>query len=204
MTFRKTYSRLDNNAEAQAVSSLELAVMINNLRVGRLQGLRYSLQAGPRDVIEIGTDRVVEYVPGIKRYSGTIQSLTIKYGPIISRLSSMAGGTVDAESLAATISNMPEFDIQIVDRGNPDLQSPALYAPAQDTQSLAGGGKLLMTLMGCVIETSEQGINANDALVMESIGFKFVDVVPGVKGQSNDAQFGTEFSGFPTAANNIG
>jgi len=200
MTFRKTYSRLDNNPEAQAVSSMELAVMVNNLPVGRVQSVRWSLQASPRDVTEIGSDRVVEYVPGIKRYSGSIQSLTIKYGPLISRLSSMAGGTVDAESLAKTLSDMPEFDIQVIDRGNPDLTSPSLYAPSQDTGNLAGTGNLLYTLMGCVIESAEQGINASDALVMESASIKFVDIVPAVKGNPTHGQF----SGFATAGSNIG
>lgn len=202
MAFRQTYSRLDNAPESQAVSSLEIVAVINNLRIGRLQGLRYSGQAGPRPVTEIGTDRTVEFVPGLKSYQGTVQSITIKYGDLVKRLVSMAGGIIDPDSHAAMLSNMPEFDIQILDRGNPNYQSPLLYAPSSDTQNLAGSGKLIKTLMGCVIETFDQSFNSNEALVMESVSLKFVDIVPGTEGSTVNNQE-LRLSGIPDNAANL-
>ena len=111
MAFRQTYSRLDNASEAQAVSSLEMVIVVGGQRVGRCQGLRYSGQAAPRPVTEVGSDRRVEFVPGVKAFQGTLQSIAIKYGPLAKRIASMAGGLIDADSYAATLSNMPEFDI---------------------------------------------------------------------------------------------
>lgn len=175
--FRRSYSRITNEPESQAVSSLEMVVVINNQRVGRVQGLRYSGQAQPRPVTEVGTDRTVEFVPGIKNFQGSIQSMTIQYGDIVKRLASMSGAVIDPDSYAATLSNFPEFDIQIFNRGNPDFASPELYAPTGSSQELAGAGRLDRTLIGCVIETFDSNLNANEALIMESVSFKFIDIV---------------------------
>ncbi len=194
MAFRTTYSRLDNSPESQALSSLEIVLKINNIPIGRAQGLRRSGQAAPRPVNEMGSDRVVEFCPGIKTYSGSLQSLTLKYGDLIKRLGSAAGAALDSQSKAASLSNFPEFDISVLDRGNPDYQSPQLYAPSSSTASLAGSGKLIVTLIGCVIESFEQSFNVNEALVMESINFKYIDELAEAQEQG---QQGTLFSGLP-------
>jgi hypothetical protein len=154
-----------------------MLVVINGMRVGRLQGLRYSAQGSPRPVTEVGTDRNVEFVPGIKQFQGSIQTIMLRYGPIIKRLASMSGAVIDPDSVAATLSNFPEFNIEVYDRGNPDYNSPALYAPTGNSQDLTGSGKLAETLIGCVIETFDKNLNANEALIMESVSFKFIDVV---------------------------
>lgn len=196
MAFRTTYSRLDNAPEAQAVSSLEIVLRINNIPIGRAQGLRRSGQAAPRPVNELGTDRVVEYVPGVKTFQGSLQSLTLKYGSLVKRLASATGTPIDPDSMAATLSNFPEFDITVLDRGNPDYTSPQLYAPAQDAGNLAGSGKMLITLIGCVIESFDQNFSNSEALVMESVSFKYIDEVT----EAQDTGSGTGgdlFSGLP-------
>jgi hypothetical protein len=194
MTFRVSYSRLDNDPASQALSSLEIVLRINNIPVGRAQGLRRSGQAAPRPVNEMGSDRVVEFVPGIKTFQGTLQSITLKYGDLMKRLASAAGGEIDAQSKAATLSNMPEFDISVLDRGNPNFTSPSLYAPAGSGQNLAGTGKLIVTLIGCVVESFEQSFNVNEALVMESVSFRYIDEV--VEAQDGGSTQNQLFSGF--------
>ena len=195
MSFRQTYSRFDNDPLSQAESSLEMVIMINNLRMGRIQGLRYSGNAAPRPVTEIGTDRRVEFVPGIKTYQGSIQAITITYGDLLKRISSVTGTPVDPASKAATLSNFPEFDIVITRRGLPSYNNPALYAPPQSEQPLAGSGGMSKTLVGCVITSFEGSINVNEALLMESVSFEFIDIME----DAQDFKGGNQlFSGFPT------
>lgn len=177
MAYRQTYSRIENSAEAQAESTLEAVVVINGQRMGRVQGLRRSGQAAPRPVQEMGSDRVIEHVPGIKVFQGTLQSITIVYGDLVRRLASVAGGQIDANSKAATLSNMPDFNIALMRRGAPDYSSPELYAGASGEQNLAGTGKLITTLIGVVIESFEQGLSVNETLIMESVSFRYIDEV---------------------------
>lgn len=193
MAFRQTYSRVDNSPESQAESSLEAVVVINSIRVGRVQGLRRSGQAQPRPVQEMGSDRVIEFVPGIKTFQGTLQSITITYGDLIKRLSAMVGGQIDSNSKAATITNFPEFDIALMRRGLPSYGSPSQYAAPGGSQDLAGTGKLITTLVGCVIETFEQSFNANESLIMESVSFRYIDEVIDASGSSSQETL----SGFP-------
>lgn len=177
MPFRETFSRLTNAPEARAETTLEAVVVINGLKMGRVQGLRKSLQAGPRPVDELGSDISVEIVPGIKKYNGSLQSITIRYGDLVKRLASMAGGVIDTNSKAATLSNMPEFDIAILRRGTPTFGSPQLYAPTGGSQDLVGSGGVVSVLVGCVIATAEQTYGVQDALVMESCTFQYIDEV---------------------------
>lgn len=177
MAFRTTYSRIENSEESRAVSTNEAIVTINGLKVGRCQGLRTSLQANSRPIQEMGSDRNVEFVPGIKRFQGTLQSITIQYGNLVQRLASMAGGSIDPDSIAAIISNMPEFDISIVQRGAPSFTAPQLYSPPGGFQDLAGAGQVIKTLIGCVISSAEQPFNVNEPLIMESVSFEYIDEV---------------------------
>jgi hypothetical protein len=87
-----TNSRLINDEQSQVSSSVEAAITINGFPVGRAQGIRGSMQGGVRPVNEIGSDGAVQLLPGIKAYQGTIQAVAIKYGSLIKRLASMAGG----------------------------------------------------------------------------------------------------------------
>jgi hypothetical protein len=175
MVFRQTYSHIDNTDFAKAESTLEAVLVINNLRMGRVQGIRRSMQAQPRPVTEMGTDRGVEYVPGIKMFQGSLQTVTIRYGNLVRRLASMSGGLIDGDSKAATISNMPEFDIVVVRRKVPQFGAPEMYNVGSTQQDLAGGGKPILTLVGCVIENFEQALNVNDSLIMESVSIKYID-----------------------------
>jgi hypothetical protein len=207
MVFRKTYSTVDNNPNARAELSLEMVIMINNIPQGRIQGLRTNYNTGVGTVDEIGTDHAVEFTPGKKTYQGTIQSLIVKYGSLMQRIASAAGSPIDANSLSATISNLPEFDIHIMRRGQAQLGTPQPYAPASASQKLAGAGKPLYILQGCVIASGEFSINANQALMMESVSFQFIDMAPGTGDFSNagtDTRFtssgGTLFSGLPISA----
>lgn len=177
MPFRRTYSNVDSSEQSQALSSLEAVVIIGGQRMGRIQGLRHSGQAQPRPVNEIGSDKSVEFVPGIKQYSGTIQSITIAYGDLVRRIASLTGGQIDPDSYAATLSNLPEFDIQCFQRGTPQYNNPELYAAPSQPQNLVGSGQLIKTFMGCVIESFEGSLNVNESLVMESVSFRFIDIV---------------------------
>ena len=175
MPFRTTYSRLTNAPEARAETTLEAVVVINGLKMGRVQGLRKSGQAGPRNVDELGSDRSVEFVPGIKRFNGSLQSITIRYGDLVKRLASMAGGVIDADSKAATLSNCPEFDIAILRRGTPEYTNPTLYAETGGYQDLVATGGVVSVLQGCIIASFEQGFNVQDAIIMESATFQYID-----------------------------
>ncbi len=176
MPFRQQFSRIENSEQAAVESTLEAAVVINGMRVGRVQGLRYSGQANIRPVQEIGTDRVIEFVPGIKNYQGTLQSITIQYGDLVKRLASLAGAPIDSQSYASLLTGFPDFDIAIMRRGNTNYTSPALYAPIAGSENLAGQGTLIKVLQGCAIESFEQSFNANESLIMESVSFRFIDV----------------------------
>jgi hypothetical protein len=175
MAFRTTFSRFENTDFAKAETSLEAIVTINNLKMGRVQGLRRSLQAQPKPVTEVGSDRAVEYVPGIKMFQGTLQSMTIRYGDLVRRLASMSGGQIDLDSKAATISNMPEFDIITFRRKTPTYGGADLYNLGGATQDLAGAGRPQYTLLGCIIDNFESAINVNDSLIMESVSIKYID-----------------------------
>lgn len=176
MAFREMFSRIDNDSQAQATSSLEMVIAIGGQRLGRCQGLRYNYRGNPRPVTELGSDRTVEFLPGLKNFQGSLQMILVKYGPAIKRLGSMAGAVNDPDSLAATLTNFPEFNIEIYDRGNPDFNSPQLYAPVGSTQQLAGAGQLVQVLMGCVIESGDFNLNASETMVMESVSFQFIDI----------------------------
>ena len=182
MAFRTTFSRVENSPQARAEFSMDIAVVINGFRLGRIQGLSMSGQASPRPATELGSDRAVEYVPGIKMYSGRLQSMTLRYGDLIKRLASVSGGYIDANSIAATLTNFPEFDIVIARRGSAGNPAPSLYAPAQQSLDLAGGGGMIKTLIGCVIESFDQNITAQETLIMENVSFRFIDEVMGNPG----------------------
>lgn len=207
MAFRKTYSNIDNAPQSKAELSLEMAIVINNIPQGRIQGLRANYNTGVGQVDEIGTDHVVEFVPGKKSYQGTIQSIILRYGSLMQRIASASGAPIDANSLSATISNLPEFDIHVMRRGQAQLNQPQAYAPFSPSQKLAGAGKLLYVLQGCVIASGEFSINSNQALMMESVSFQFVDIAPGTgdfDATNSDTLFtssgGTLFSGLPVSA----
>lgn len=205
MVFRKTYSTVDNNANARAELSQEMVIMIGNIPQGRIQGLRWNFNTGVGTVDEIGTDHVVEFVPGKKSYQGTMQSVIVKYGSLIQRIASSAGAPIDGSSMSATLLNLPEFDIHIMRRGQAQLGTPQAYAPTSPSQKLAGAGKAMYILQGCVIASGEASINANQALMMESVSFQFIDMVPGDSvGVNANTQFtssgGTLFSGLPISA----
>ncbi|MEO0376205.1 MAG: hypothetical protein AAF329_16600 [Cyanobacteria bacterium P01_A01_bin.17] len=182
MAFRQTYSRVENSAQTRIEHSLDMAVIINGFRVGRLQGISASAQASPRPVTELGSDRAVEHVPGIKMYQARIQSMTLRYGDLPKRLASLAGGVVDQRSQASTLTNMPEFDIGIYRRGSAGSPAPQLYAPAQQPANLAGSGGLIKMFIGCIIDTFEQSITAQEATIMENVSIRFIDVVQGNPG----------------------
>jgi hypothetical protein len=179
MAYRTTFSRFDNTDFAKAETSLEAIVTINNLKMGRIQGLRRSLQAQTKPVTETGSDRAVEYLTGIKMYQGTLQSITIRYGDLVRRLASASGGIIDNDSKAATISNMPEFDIMTFRRKSPTYGGAELYNLGGGAQDLAGGGRPMYTLLGCIIDNFESAINVNDVLIMESVSIKYIDEVFG-------------------------
>jgi hypothetical protein len=179
MSYRTTYSRVDNAPESRAESTLEMVLKMNGVPMGRIQGLRRSGQAAPRPVQELGSDRNVEFVSGIKNFQGTLQSITIVYGDLVKRLVSLSGGVIDETSKSAMLSNMPEFDISVMRRGTPNYGSPTLYAPSGSAQTLAGGGTVLTTIIGCVIDTFEQGINVNETLIMESVSIRYIDEMLG-------------------------
>jgi hypothetical protein len=179
MAFRQTYSRVENSEQARADFSLDMALIINGFRFGRVQGISHSMQASPRRVTELGSDRAVEIVPGIKQYQGRIQSLALQYGALPKRLASVIGAVIDASSEAATLTNFPEFDIVIARRGSAGQPAPTLNAPAQGPLDLAGTGGVIMTMIGCAIESYERSINANETLIMESCSIQFIDLVQG-------------------------
>jgi hypothetical protein len=175
MGFRKTYSRAENSSQARAESSLEAAILINGKRMGRIQGVRGGVQAGNRPVLEIGSDRTVEIVPGIKAYQGSAQSITIMYGDLVKRLASIAGGRIDAASKAAILTNMPDFDIVIMRRGSPGYNQPQLYSGASPSQQLSGTGGIVRTFLGCSITSADVTYGVQDPLLMESVAFMYVD-----------------------------
>ncbi|MCD8487890.1 MAG: hypothetical protein LRZ84_14430 [Desertifilum sp.] len=181
MPFRQTYSRLGNDPQSRAVSSLEMVIAINGLAVGRCQGLRRSGQANPRPVTEIGSDRVVEYAPGVKMYSGSLQSIVVRYGDLIQRIASATGAAIDPDSKATTLSNFPEFDIVITSRGDGTFASPELFAQPGESKSLAGQGGMVTTLMGCCIDTFESSTSSQDVLQMESVNFRYIDEITGTQ-----------------------
>jgi hypothetical protein len=175
MAFRQTYSRVENSVLARAEFSLDIALVINGLRLGRIQSLSISAQTQARPAIEIGSDRAVEFVPGIKQYQGRISSMMLKYGDLAKRLASVSGGIIDATSRAATITNMPEFDIVIARRGSAGTGVPQLYADAQGPQDNSGSGGIIGTIYGCVLNSWECNITAQDTLIMENASFSAVD-----------------------------
>ena len=177
--FRQTYSRVENSEQARADFSLDMALIINGFRFGRVQGVSWSMQASPRRVNELGSDRAVEIVPGIKQYQGRIQSMVLQYGSLVKRLASVVGAVVDSTSEAATLTNFPDFDIVIARRGTAGQPAPTLNAPAQGPLDLAGTGGVIMTLQGCALESYERSINAQETLIMESCSIQFVDLVQG-------------------------
>jgi len=178
MAFRTTFSRFDNSADTRAVSSLEIVLAINGVRVARCQGVTHNGRTNNRPVQELGTDRVVEFVPGIKNFSGTIRSITIQYGDITQRLASAAGTPIDAMSRAAMLSNFPDFSIEVYKRGSVDFSnsSPTAFATPDSSQDLAGRGALMQQFVGCSLTNYDQQYNVNDALIMESVSFEFVDL----------------------------
>lgn len=190
MAFRQTYSRIENSEQSRVESTLEAVITINGQRMGRAQGVRSSGQANARPVQELGSDRNIEFVSGIKRFQGTIQSMTIVYGDLVRRLASMGGGTIDPDSKAATITNMPEFDVAIIRRGVPSYSNPQLYAAPGSYQDLAGQGQVIKTLIGCVIESFEQGFNVNESLIMESVSIQYIDEVINPQAYSAGSQLG--------------
>jgi hypothetical protein len=176
MPFRTLYSNIDNEIESHAVSSLEIRISINGFPVGRATGLRKSGNTAIRPVTEIGSDRPAEFLDGIKQYQGSLQTVLLFYGSLIKRISSMAGGEIDEMSASATLSNLPEFDIEIARRGTPTYRDPGKYNPGGQAQELAGSGGVVEILRGCMIESFESAYTAENALITESMNFKFVDV----------------------------
>lgn len=177
MVFRQTYSRIDNSPEAASESSLEMVIIIAGQRMGRAQGLRRTGRTNIRPVNELGSDRPVELMQGIKAFQGTLQSVSIKYGDLSRRLASLSGGVIDPDSKAATLTNMPEFNIQVMRRGLPQYATPQLYAAPGSSQQLAGTGKLVTTLIGCAIESFEVAYNVNDVVIMESVSLQYIDEI---------------------------
>ena len=182
MAFRQTYSRVENSAQSRIEHSLDMAIIINNFRVGRIQGFSASGQSSPRPVIELGSDRVVEFVPGIKMFQARIQSMSLRYGSMPKRLASLAGGVIDQRSLAATMTNMPEFDIGVFRRGNAGAPAPQRYAPPRQSVDLAGSGGLVELYRGCIIDTFERSMSAQESAIMENVSIRYVDVVQGNPG----------------------
>lgn len=175
MAFRTTYSRVENSVLARAEFSLDIALVINGLRLGRIQSLSISAQTQARPAIEIGSDRAVEFVPGIKQYQGRISSMMLKYGDLAKRIASVSGGIIDQTSRAATITNLPEFDIVIARRSSAGVGVPQLYAPTQGPADLSGGGGIIGTIFGCVLNSWECNITAQDTLIMENVSFSAID-----------------------------
>lgn len=194
MAFRPTMSRLINDEQSVVESSLEAVVTINGFPVGRATGVRGSIQTGARAVNELGSDRGVEIIQGIKGYQGTLQSVTIRYGDTVKRLASMAGGKIDAMSKAATLSNMPPFDLVISRRGTPGFNTPQLYADPEASQKLSGTGDVIKTFMNCVISSAEQNFNSDQAMIMESVQFIYLDEVLGAFTGKFDSTFTTGIS----------
>lgn len=177
MAFRQTYSRVENSDQARAEFSLDMALIINGFRFGRIQGLSTSMQGNIRPVQELGSDRAVEMVPGIKQYQGRIQSIMLQYGSLIKRLASVAGAVIDGTSEAATLTNFPEFDIVIARRGSAGQPAPTLYQQSQGPLDLAGTGDVIATCLGCAIESYERSLNAQETLIMENVSIRFCDMV---------------------------
>lgn len=179
MAFRQTYSRVENAPEARAEFSLDMALVINGFRFGRIQGLSHSMQGSTRPATEIGSDRAVEIVPGIKMYTGRIQSMMLQYGDLVKRVASVTGAVIDQSSQAATLTNFPDFDIVIARRGTAGQPAPSRYQQSQGPLDLAGTGGVVGVLLGCAIDGYERSINANEALIMESVQIKFCDFMYG-------------------------
>lgn len=175
MAYRTTYSRVENSPQARAENSLDIAVIINGFRMGRIQSLSLSGQASPRPATELGSDRAIEYVPGIKMFSARCQSMTLRYGDLIKRLASLSGAYIDQDSIAATLTNFPEFDIVIARRGSAGEPAPSRYAPSLPTQDLSGSGGAIKILQGCVIETFDQNFQSQETLIMENVSIKYID-----------------------------
>lgn len=184
MAFRQTYSRVENSAQSRAQFSLDIAIVINGLRLGRIQSLSLSVQTQARPAIEIGSDRAVEIVPGIKQYQGRISSMMLMYGDLIKRFASTSGGIIDSTSRAATITNLPEFDIMLSRRGSAGTGVPQLYATPQGPQDLSGGGGIVGVIYGVAINSYEMNITAQDTLVMENVSFTAVDQTMGDGGSA--------------------
>ncbi|MBT9316293.1 hypothetical protein [Leptothoe spongobia] len=182
MAFRQTYSRVENSAQTRIEHSLDMAIIINGFRMGRIQGFSASGQASPRPVTEIGSDRAVEHVPGIKMFQARIQSMSLRYGTLPKRLASVAGGVIDQRSLSSTLTNMPEFDIGVFRRGSAGAPAPQLYAPAQQPANLSGTGGLVELYQGCIIDTFERSISAQEATIMENVSIRYIDVIQGNPG----------------------
>lgn len=177
MAFRRTFSRVENAPQARAEFSLDIGVVINGFRLGRIQSISWSMQAGARPALEIGSDRAVEFVPGVKQYQGRVSSMLLQYGDLVKRLASVTGTIIDASSRAATLTSMPEFDIVIARRGTAGQAAPTLYAPAQPPRDLAGSGGIICTLIGCVIQSADINMSAQETLIMENVSIAFVDQV---------------------------
>lgn len=192
MAFRQTYSRVENSSQSRAEFSLDIAVVINGIRLGRIQSLSISTQTQNRPAIEIGSDRAVEFVPGIKQFQGRISSMLLRYGDMVKRIASVSGGAIDNTSRAATLTNAPEFDIVLARRGAPAGGGiPALFNVGQGPQDLAGGGGVIGSIYGCSIMSYEATLSAQDTLIMENVSFSAVDQTFGDGGGvgSNILQF---------------
>ena len=175
MAFRQLFSSVDASRNAAAESSLEAVVIIGEQIVGRVQGLRRNGRTNNRPVQEIGTDRVIEFVAGIKNFQGTLQTIAIQYGDLVKRLASFTGTQIDPRSKAAMLTNFPEFEISVFRRGVPNYGSPTLYADTGTAQNLVGTGELVFTQYGCSIDSFESAMNVNDSLIMESVSYSYID-----------------------------
>ena len=177
MPFRRTYSHAENNPQSRAESAILTQIVINGFALGRIQGVQSSGQAANQPITEIGSDRAVEIVPGVKMYNGSFSSATIRYGDMVKRLASVAGTLLSASSKAEMLSNFPEFDIQFVRQSNPNYPDPNLYNDLQDTDNRSGAGGVIKTLVGCAITNFSQSFQSQQALIMEQVSFQYLDEI---------------------------
>lgn len=183
MPFRRSYSATENQPQSRAESAVLTQIVINGFALGRIQGVQGAGQAANQPMTELGTDRAVEFVPGIKMYNGSFSSATIRYGDMVKRLAAVAGTLLKASSKAAILSNFPEFDIQVVRAGNPSYPEPALYSELTDGANLSGGGDVIKTYVGCSITNFSQSLQSQQAMIMEQVSFQYIDEIYGEVGE---------------------
>ena len=178
MPFRDPYSKVENQSRSRAESSVLTQIVINGFPLGRIQGLQGAGQAANQPMTELGTDRAVEFVPGIKIYNGSFSSATIRYGDMVKRLAAVTGTKLTASSKASILSDFPEFDIQVVRAGNPTYPDPALY-PLLDgnTVNLSGAGDVIKEYIGCSITNFSQSFQSQQAMIMEQVSFQYIDEI---------------------------